>query len=51
MKTRYYQSPEGFIYSWTGYDAPSMPNLKRLHHAVDCIWLSVATFPKCDVGH
>jgi hypothetical protein len=31
MKTRYYQSPEGFIYSWTGYNAPAIQGLKKLH--------------------
>jgi hypothetical protein len=33
MKTRYYKTPEGFIYSWTWYNAPKIPSLTKLHPA------------------
>jgi hypothetical protein len=34
MKTRYYQTVEGFIYSWTGYNAPAgVDHLTKLHHS------------------
>ena len=34
MKTRYYQTAEGFIYSWTGYTAPAnVTHLTKLHPA------------------